>query len=258
MYNDYMTPRVDIICLVHNSLPVTRGFVKSLFANTSNFRLIFIDNGSTDDTPQFLKEGEAQGKWKVVSPRENLGVISGRNLGVQYVKNDFFLNIDNDQFVQKGWLESLFQVMEKNHVDIVGPEAWELMPPKAPRALVIDGQVVTDRSYFPYKHCKHPKDTFTYIGCGGTLIKTAVYKKIGLFDERFSPAYFEDPDYSFRALLAGFKLGWCCKCPITHLAHQTFNSQQLFNKRTQFNKSWKEFRNKWYPYFPKPMRMENV
>ena len=57
-----MLPRTDIICLVHNSLPVTRGFVKSLFANTSNFRLIFVDNGSTDDTPKFLKDGETHDK----------------------------------------------------------------------------------------------------------------------------------------------------------------------------------------------------
>ena len=53
-----MTPRVDIICLVHNGLSITKGFVKALFENTSNFRLIFVDNGSTDGTPDFLKEGE--------------------------------------------------------------------------------------------------------------------------------------------------------------------------------------------------------
>lgn len=250
-----MTPRIDIICLVHNGLPVTRGFVKSIFANTGNFRLIFIDNGSTDGTPEFLKDGEDQGKWKVVSPGENLGVIGGRNLGVQHIESDFFMNIDNDQYPGPGWLEGLFKLMDQGY-DIVGPEAWELMPPKAPGALVMGGQVVSDRSYFPYKHCERPNDKFTYIGCGGSLIKTSVYKKIGLFDERFNPAYFEDPDFCFRALLAGFKLGWYCKCPITHLEHQTFNSQQLFNKNTQFQKSWKAFREKWSPYFPDPMNMK--
>lgn len=191
-----MTPRVDIICLVHNSLPVTRGFVKSLFANTSNFRLIFVDNGSTDDTPEFLKEGEDQGRWKVISPGENLGVIGGRNLGVQHVEADFFMNIDNDQYPGPRWLEGLFALINKGY-DVAGPEAWELTPPKASGALVMNGQVVSDRSYFPYKHCEHPGDTFTYIGCGGSLIKTSVYKKIGLFDERFNPAYFEDPDFCY-------------------------------------------------------------
>lgn len=250
-----MHPRTDIIVLVHNRLAITKGFVKHLFANTSNFRLIFIDNGSTDDTYKFLKEGESENKWRVVSPGENLGVIGGRNLGTKYIETEYFLHIDNDQYPGPGWLEKLFKLIDEGH-DVVGPEAWELTPPKkTPGALIVNGQVISDRSYFPHKHCERSGDTFSYIGCGGSLIKTAVYEKIGLFDERFNPAYFEDPDFCYRALLAGFRLGWCHKCPITHLAHQTFNFQQLFNKNTQFTKSWKAFHDKWNPYFPKPMRM---
>ena len=249
-----MHPRTDILVLVHNGLPITQGFVKSLFANTSNFRLIFLDNGSTDGTPAFLKEGEELNKWKVVSSDKNLGVINGRNLATTYVEADYFLHIDNDQYPGPGWLQGLFNLINQGY-DVVGPEAWELIPPKPKGALVVNGEVVEDRTYFPYRHCKNANDPFTYIGCGGTLIKTAIYKKIGLFDERYNPAWFEDPDFCFRCILAGFKLGWYHKCPITHLAHQTMNTQQLFNKRSQFDKSWKAFREKWYPYFPKPMRM---
>lgn len=190
-----MLPRTDIICLVHNQLHITKQFVKHLFNNTANFHLIFIDNASTDGTDEFLNEGKKNNRWEVISPGENLGVIKGRNLGAQYIKSDYFLNIDNDQFVQKGWLESLFQFTNK--FDIIGAEAWELMPPNAPGAVVMNGQVISDRSYFPHKHCKRPNDAFTYIGCGGCLIKKKVYDSIGLFDERFSTAYFEDPDFCY-------------------------------------------------------------
>lgn len=249
------TPQIDIICLVHNQLPVTRGFVKSLFEHTKNFRLIFVDNGSTDQTPEFLAEGKKLGKWDVLSPGENLGVIGGRNLGAKSVEADYFMNIDNDQYPKEGWIEGLFELLDKGY-DIVGPEAWALMPPSSGGACNVNGVMVADRSYFPFKHCEKPKDKFTYIGCGGTLMKTDVYKEIGLFDERFNPAYFEDPDFCFRAIQAGFKLGWKCGCPIDHLAHQTFNRQSLFNKNSQFMKSWHLFRKKWSPYFPDPMSME--
>ena len=251
-----MLPRTDIICLVHNQLHITKQFVKHLFNNTANFHLIFIDNDSTDGTDEFLNEGKKNNRWEVISPGENLGVIKGRNLGAQYVKSDYFLNIDNDQFVQIGWLESLYQLMNQN--DIVGCEAWKLMPPKTPGALVVGEQVIPDRSYFPHQHCKHRNDSFTYIGCGGMLIKKKVYDAIGLFDERFSPAYYEDPDLCFRAILAGFKLGWCHDCPIVHLAHQTFKNQTLFQTNAQFIKSWLEFRKKWKSYFPTPIRMTDV
>lgn len=247
------TPRFDIICLVHNKLPITRGFVKSIFAHTSNFRLIFVDNGSTDGTAEFLKQGED--KWTVVTSKKNLGVIGGRNLGIQHVESEFFMNIDNDQYPKSGWIEGLFNLMEQGY-DIVGPEAWTLLPPKTPGVVNFGSETIPDRSYFPHKHCQHRFDKFSYIGCGGSLIRREVYEKIGLFDEQFNPAYFEDPDFNWRALQAGFKLGWKIGCPIEHLGHQTFNHQNLFNKNTQFVKSWKAFRSKWFPYYPDPIQMK--
>ncbi len=249
-----MNPRTDIVCLVHNSLSVTKKFVQHLFNNTANFRLIFVDNASSDGTPKYLKKGKEEDKWDVVTASKNLGVIGGRNLGAKHITADHFLNIDNDQYVGAGWLEGLYELLNQGY-DIVGPEAWQLLPPRTSGVMVINGNVVQDRSYFPFKHCERPRDRFTYIGCGGMLIKREVYDNIGLFDDQFGPAYFEDPDFCFRSIQAGYKLGWKYKCPIVHLAHQTFNYQKLFNKNIQFARSLNRFRKKWSPYFPELMQM---
>ncbi len=250
-----MHPPVDIICLVHNQLAVTRGFVKRLFQHTENFRLIFIDNGSTDKTPGYLAEGEKTGKWKVVTLPYNFGVIKGRNIGVCFVESDYFLNIDNDQYPRGPWLSSLFKVMDTGY-DIVGCEAWCLHPP-AKGGSVVMGNKSYDRSYYPFHRCTRPKEKFTYIGCGGMLIKSEIYDQIGLFDEQFSPAYYEDPDFCFRAIQAGFKLGWNHNCPMEHLAHQTIARQKLFRKNEQFLRSWRKFQKKWKNYFPTPLSMSD-
>ncbi len=248
-----MHPTTDIVCLVHNQIEITKGFVKHLFENTQDFNLIFVDNNSTDGTADWLEQGQQDHKWKVVTAtddgvRTNLGVIGGRNLGAKYVVSDYFLNIDNDQYTGPGWLDSLHCKMSEGY-DIVGCEAWRLAPPNS-GAVVIGGKS-HDRIYFPYKKCSRAGEPFTYIGCGGMLIKKAVYEKIGLFDDRFNPAYFEDPDFCFRAIRSGYKIGWCQNCNITHLAHQTFDHQKLFDKNSQFVQSWNKFKNKWDGWFPK-------
>lgn len=248
-----MHPPTDIIVLVHNNLPVTLGFVEHLFKNTANFNLIFVDNGSTDGVQQFLQDGADKKRWTLIRSDENLGVIGGRNLGAKYSTADFFLNIDNDQYPGERWLDSLHDLMIQGY-DVTGCEAWLMLPPDVKGQVVLNGKNYS-RAYFPQKRCTTKSDRFTYIGCGGMLIKREVYEKIGLFDERFNPFLFEDPDFCFRAIRAGYKLGWCYNCKINHLAHQTINNQNLAQKNQQFAKSWRHFQEKWLPYYPDPIKM---
>ena len=227
--------------------------MERLFKYTENFRLICVDNGSSDGTAEYLADGVQHKKWDVISAGENLGIIKGRNLGAINVTAAHFLNIDNDQYVTPGWLEALFERMDQGY-DIVGCEAWLMHPPKAQGSVMIAGKL-HGRAYFPFRHCQRPNEKFTYIGCGGMLIKKHVYDTIGLFDERFSPAYFEDPDLSFRAIQAGFKLAWQPRCDIEHLSHQTLGTQTSFDKGDQFLQSWRAFIAKWSPYYPEPIYM---
>lgn len=251
-----MHPTTDIICLVHNRIEVTKVFVDKLFQNTNNFNLLFVDNASEDGTHDFLKKGQSEGKWKFIRHEVNTGVIEGRNSGANLVSRDYFLNIDNDQFVGPGWLQGLHNMM-KQGFDIVGKEAWRLHPPGKGGSVIFHGNPVS-MDYFPIRKCTKPSESFTYIGCGGMLIKKKVYDDIGLFDNRFSPAYFEDPDLCFRAIKAGYKLGWYPRCPIEHLGHQTIGTQSLFSKNDQFLQSWNKFKDKWNPYFPPQQRVTNA
>jgi GT2 family glycosyltransferase len=228
--------KVDIIVLSNNGLETTKDFLNLLYKNTNekDFRLIWIDNGSTDGTVDFLKTFfENRNNVVAISSEDNLGVVDGRNLGYYYStctsikKSDFLLYLDNDQFVSDGWLEQHFSVLNMGY-DIVGVEAWRM-----------------NKIFVPTEKIESINKDFNYVGCGGMLIKREVTKKIGMFDTRFNPSYFEDPDFVMRAYDAGFKIGWNYKSKIIHMPHQTLGKLPQDEKMKRFNNSWKEFRKKW-------------
>lgn len=255
-----MHPKIDLLCLAHNSLKTTKGFVDHLYKNTQNFRISFLNNGSTDDTDSYLKNiCSKYDNCLYFQSDVNLGVIRGRNFLAKCLfdshdfintPTDYFMNIDNDQYpTQDCWLQKIYDLMIKGY-DIVGIDAWRLSKPGSTQYVVLKGQEMRDSSYFPCYHCSKKGDNFTYVGAGGCLIKKEVYDNIGLFDERYRMCYFEDPDLIFRSIQAGYKIGWLDNCPVKHLGHQTFNIQKTYDRHKEFLNSWREFKNRWYPYFP--------
>jgi GT2 family glycosyltransferase len=229
-----MHPKTSIIVLAHNALDINKRFLHALYKHTSNFELIMIDNASSDGSLQYFQAFSAdKTNMTLVSNSQNLGVIGGRNQGYEiYAKMpnrpEYFVFLDNDQFCQSKWLEMHHSVMEYGKYDIVGVEAWLL-----------------NSSFWPVKNCKRPGEPFSYVGCGGMMIKSKVTDAIGMFDNRFNPCYFEDPDFCFRARQQSFRIGWNYKAAITHLPHQTLGKnskrwQHLRNSHAKFQDKWKD------------------
>jgi len=227
---------LDIIVLANNELKTTKEFLDLLYKNTDKgrFRLIFIDNGSNDGTVDYVtKFSESCHNVILVASETNLGVIDGRNLGYYFStctslkKSDYLMYIDNDQYVADGWLDHHMAVINRGY-DIVGLEAWQM-----------------NKMFMPVEKIESLDRGFSYVGCGGSLIRREVTNRVGMFDTRFNPSYFEDPDFGFRAHDKGFKIGWNFKSKIVHMPHQTLGRLSEQDKIDRFTKSWKEFRKKW-------------
>jgi len=229
--NKVVNNLLDVIVLCHNSLFITKKFLIDLYKNTKDFSLFLIDNGSTDKTPEYLKNfANEKNNVTLFLSDKNLGVISGRNFGYKLScdynnLSEYVFIIDNDQFVQDGWLESHMAVIKEGY-DLVGVEGWKL-----------------NKQFFPIGKLENPLEPYDYVGCGGSLIKRSVIEDIGLFDERFNPCYFEDPDLSFKMYDKGYKFTWNHKSKILHLPHQTLG--KLSDKKEKFLSSYKKFQEKW-------------
>lgn len=226
--------KTALVVLSYNGINTTKLFLKNIDDNTdqNNIVLIMIDNGSSDGSAEYLDQ-EAKNRPNMVfySSPINLGVIGGRNYGYRIYeslqkKPEYLMFLDNDQYVQPGWLEQHHAVLKDTKATVVGVEAW-----------------LMNNKFYPVQQCKRPSDPWTYVGCGGMLMLGEVFNRFGMFDERFNPAYFEDPDFCFKILESEGRLAWNYKAKIIHMPHQTLGKNS--KKMEIFRKSYAEFCSKW-------------
>lgn len=194
-------PKFSFVILVHNRLDMTKQCIDSILATVSNFELIIVDNGSTDNSVEWIKSRVPNAV--IIRNEKNLGVPIARNQGIKASTTDYLVIMDNDVICSYGWFEDMFQVIRQGY-DAVGLEGWQI-----------------DYSFSASYKCNDPKERFDYLGGACTIFKRKVFETVGLLDEGFSPAYYEDVDISVRAKAAGFKLSYYPTTKLVHKEHAT-------------------------------------
>ena len=103
-----------IIIPVFNKVEFTKKCIESIIKNTPQnlFKIIIIDNASTDDTLNYLKSLE--GDVRVITNEKNLGFAKACNQGAQMASTEYLLFLNNDTEPEKGWIEPLIEVLDKD------------------------------------------------------------------------------------------------------------------------------------------------
>lgn len=107
-------PSVSVIVPTYNRGELLCEHAASVLAQgDASFELIYVDDGSTDDTPQVLKECREMDSTRVQVIRvENGGPGPARNAGVAAAKGDMLLFTDDDVLVPENWIQGMLARFE--------------------------------------------------------------------------------------------------------------------------------------------------
>lgn len=119
--NNNTFEKVTIIIPVYNSEKYIGRCIDSVLNQTfQDFKIILINDGSKDNSLKILNEYKEKYPNKIeVIDQKNMGVAKTRDKGVQLANSKYVMFIDNDDFIDKDYIETFYNKAEKGKYDIV-------------------------------------------------------------------------------------------------------------------------------------------
>ena len=197
-----MVDEVAILILNYNGKHFLEACLSAVMRQTySSYRVVVIDNGSTDGSPNFMRTRFPD--VELIENESNLLFAGGNNVGLARMALDyrFVVLLNNDTVVAPTWLEELVRPAYQPGVGIVTSTIKERSRRYYGWSLNVWTGTVVDNQSLPPDKTLFP--VFYASGCS-MLIKSAVLQQVGLLDDDYG-CYFEDVDLCWRVWLAGHK-----------------------------------------------------
>jgi len=112
---------VSIIIPVYNAEKTLKICIDSILRNTyKDYEVILINDGSKDKSQEIIdKYKEKYPKIFKTYYQKNSGPAVTRNNGIKYSKGEYIFFIDNDDYIEKDYIEKFVGAIEKENADMV-------------------------------------------------------------------------------------------------------------------------------------------
>jgi GT2 family glycosyltransferase len=198
-----------IVIPVFNRKEFTRACLQSLrHQTTTDFRVVVVDDGSTDGTGQMLRE-----EFPEVLVEQGDGTLfwtAGVNLGIRRALREgacLIMTLNNDVVTAPDFVADMLAKSAQQPTAVLGALELDI----ATGQPVYGGEILDWRTNTRHDllaelptHRRHGLHPVTYLPGRGLLIPRVVLETIGLFDEKRLPHYLADFDYTSVARRHGF------------------------------------------------------
>ncbi|MEE9152272.1 MAG: glycosyltransferase [Thermoplasmata archaeon] len=212
-------PQISIVVAAYNSQDTIGACIKSLLdLDYPEKEIIVVDDGSTDKTAEIASNYSVK-----VIRKEQGGVSSARNIGVETSKGEILAFTDGDCVVDMNWLKRLVEHFKDEEVGGVGG-----------RVIFLVGDALTTAIAIEYEERFEKRGENTQsIACINAAFRRHVFNEVGGFKRILGEDVGgEDIEFSYRVKEAGYRLVYEPQAEVSH-DHRTMASS--FMKRNYRN-----------------------
>lgn len=110
-------PKVSVIVPVYNAQATLERCIKAILNQIYvDFELILVDDGSTDESAVICDKYNAEDARVKVFHKNNGGVSSARNLGLEVAVGDYITFADADDYPYSDWIEAFCETMGETDI----------------------------------------------------------------------------------------------------------------------------------------------
>lgn len=230
---------ISVVIPLYNKQNSIAATLQSVLAQTyTNYEIIVVDDGSTDDSANVaeatLREfsGRLLGyglQFRVIK-KENGGVCSSRNRGIQEAKYDYIALLDGDDQWDEHYLEEQVKLIQDfpkakmwgiNFAEMSNGELIRKLPTGLP-----EGYRGYVENYF-----QMPSRISDLYCSSSVVISKEVFERVGYFDERIK--YSEDIDMWYR-IIANYSVVFYDR----YMAWYLYDAENRTMNRTRLLKDW--------------------
>ena len=216
--------------------------------NFSLGEIILVNDCSNTETNLYLKELNRKHKnLNLIENDTNLGFIKSCNSGMSRAVGDIYCLLNSDTEIPFDFAEKIIKCFELNtDAGIASPissNSWIYHIPVKKGYNVDKMNILLNKKHKTKYPIIPSAEGFCF------CIRRSVTEKIGFLDEVFGKGYHEEVDYSYRAIVNGWKNILIDNLYVFHKRHASFGieTREFLIKQNDkvFNERWSGFREKY-------------
>lgn len=112
-----MNDLITIVVPIYNVEPYLKKSIDSIINQTyQNLEIILVDDGSPDNSGKICDEYAKKDNRIKVIHKENGGLSSARNAGIDMAKGKYISFVDSDDYISNDYIEYMYNILKKYNV----------------------------------------------------------------------------------------------------------------------------------------------
>lgn len=224
--------QIDVVIPTYNRLWALRRTVAFYLGRDEVRRVVVVDDGSTDETANWLKmEAARESRLIFLLHKKNRGASAARNTGADATQAPYVFFADDDMFFYPSdGLLIMLREMDIHGADIAAPihiisespNIATLPPvsvsPSESRLFLFNRSTLELRSRSLLASMAFPLSFPTPLACGLMLMRREVLEHVRYDENLGITSYRDETDFQLKALSAGFNMLACARPVMIDLA----------------------------------------